>query len=155
MAIKVAGTTVINDSRNIENIGIASVGIATASSVQTQNLNVTGIATIVNLNVTSSNPTNLSVAGVSTLGTVKISSGVVTATSGVVTYYGDGSKLTGLPVGITSDGSVIGYGFTTINFVGTGNSIRSEGTTVHVKLSGGGSGSGSPGQSIVYSMLFG
>lgn len=34
--------------------------------------------------------------GISTLGTVRISSGVITATSGVVTYYGDGSNLSGV-----------------------------------------------------------
>ena len=38
--------------------------------------------------------TSLSISGISTLGTVQISSGIVTATSGVVTYYGDGSQLT-------------------------------------------------------------
>ena len=38
----------------------------------------------------------LSVSGISTLGTVQISSGIITATTGVVTYYGDGSKLTGV-----------------------------------------------------------
>jgi hypothetical protein len=38
----------------------------------------------------------LSISGISTLGTVQISSGIVTATSGVVTYYGDGSKLSGV-----------------------------------------------------------
>ena len=40
----------------------------------------------------------LNVSGVSTLGTVKISSGIVTATSGVVTYYGDGSQLSGIGI---------------------------------------------------------
>jgi hypothetical protein len=35
----------------------------------------------------------LNVSGVSTLGTVKISSGIVTAISGIVTYYGDGQYL--------------------------------------------------------------
>ena len=40
--------------------------------------------------------TELYVSGISTLGTVLISSGIVTATVGVVTYYGDGSKLTGI-----------------------------------------------------------
>ena len=39
---------------------------------------------------------DLNVSGITTLGTVQISSGIVTATSGVVTYYGDGSKLTGI-----------------------------------------------------------
>ena len=33
--------------------------------------------------------TSLDVSGISTLGTVEISSGIVTATSGIVTYYGD------------------------------------------------------------------
>ena len=37
--------------------------------------------------------TSLSISGISTLGTVKISSGIITATSGVVTYYGDGRYL--------------------------------------------------------------
>ena len=40
--------------------------------------------------------TALSISGISTLGNVQISSGIVTAISGVVTYYGDGSKLTGV-----------------------------------------------------------
>jgi hypothetical protein len=44
--------------------------------------------------------TQLSVSGITTLGEVQISSGIITATSGIVTYYGDGSKLTG--IGITS-----------------------------------------------------
>jgi hypothetical protein len=54
MAIKISGTTVIDDSRQ------------------------------------------LNVTGVSTIGTVRISSGIVTATTGIVTYYGDGSNLTGV-----------------------------------------------------------
>ena len=43
--------------------------------------------------------TALSISGISTLGSVQISSGIVTATSGVVTYYGDGSQLTGIAAG--------------------------------------------------------
>jgi hypothetical protein len=39
---------------------------------------------------------SLSVSGISTLGTVLISSGIVTATTGIVTYYGDGSNLIGI-----------------------------------------------------------
>jgi len=144
MAIKVSGTTVIDDSRSIINVGVATVGLVTANSTQTSNLNVSGIATIASLNSTSSSSTNLNVSGVSTLG-------VVTAT----TYYGDGSQLRGRGIGITSEGGVIGYGFTTINFVGTGNSIRAEGNTVHVKIAGGGAGGGSPAQSFVYASIFG
>jgi len=43
--------------------------------------------------------TALSISGISTLGSVQISSGIVTATSGIVTYYGDGSQLTGIAAG--------------------------------------------------------
>jgi len=43
--------------------------------------------------------TDLNVTGISTLGTVQISSGIVTATSGIVTYYGDGSQLEGITAG--------------------------------------------------------
>jgi len=52
--------------------------------------------------------TGLSISGISTLGTVQISSGIVTATSGVVTYYGDGSNLvdlTGASAGTYGDSS--------------------------------------------------
>ena len=48
------------------------------------------------------NVTSLNVSGISTLGTVNISAGIVTATSGVVTYYGDGSKLSGIAAGIAT-----------------------------------------------------
>jgi len=47
--------------------------------------------------------TALSISGISTLGTVQISSGIITATSGVVTYYGDGQYLSGV-VSLESNG---------------------------------------------------
>ena len=94
MAIQISGTTVIDNSRNIQNIGIAT---ATTFSGQVS----AGVGTITTLtattaNITQSNPTNLNVTGVSTLGTVRVTSGIITATAGVVTYYGDGSYLTGV-----------------------------------------------------------
>jgi hypothetical protein len=62
-----------------------TAGIATFATTAGVSTNVIGgIASV----------TQLSVSGISTLGTVQISSGIITATSGVVTYYGDGSKLT-------------------------------------------------------------
>ncbi len=57
------------------------VGLVTASSVSTPNLLVTGVATATSLVV----------------GRVTINSGVVTTSTGIVTYYGDGSKLLNLP----------------------------------------------------------
>lgn len=89
---------------------------------------------------------DLFVSGISTLGTVSINSGIITATSGVVTYYGSGQNLTGLVtsvisgtgilvsqatgqvtisatspfvgVGIQSGGSNVSFGITTLNFAG-------------------------------------
>jgi len=62
----------------------------------------------------------LNVTGVSTLGLVKISSGIVTATTttGVVTYFGDGSQLSGVVSGIalSEAGASRGTSITRINF---------------------------------------
>jgi hypothetical protein len=70
---------------NFLSIGDLNVtGIATINSGIVTNLNVTGIATI-----NSGIVTNLNVTGISTLGTVKIDAGIVTATSGIVTYFGE------------------------------------------------------------------
>jgi hypothetical protein len=75
MAIKISGTTVIDDSRQ------------------------------------------LNVSGINTLGTVKISSGIVTASAGIVTYYGDGQYLTGIAGGGGGGVLVVGgrVGVNTIN----------------------------------------
>jgi len=68
---------------------------------------------------------NINITGVTTLGTVQISSGIVTATTGVVTYFGDGSNLTGIAtelvatIGISSGGTQIGSAVTMIDFAGT------------------------------------
>ena len=102
-----------------------------------------GIATSVIGGIAS--VTSLSVSGISTLGTVQISSGIVTATVGVVTYYGDGSKLTGISASggissvsistnttnqsqyltyVTGTGNTTGFGITTTGLVfnpSTGN----------------------------------
>ena len=58
----------------------------------------------------------INISGVSTLGTVQISSGIVTATSGIVTYYGDTSNATDgrwtLGADGTSNYTFVGIGFT-------------------------------------------
>jgi len=72
---------------------------------------------------------NVTVAGIATLGTVKVASGVVTATTGIVTYHGDGSKLTGIAtgltatIGISSGGSLIGTGISVVDFTATNATI--------------------------------
>ena len=72
---------------------------------------------------------NINISGITTLGTVQISSGIITATSGVVTYFGDGSNLTGVAtdltatIGISSGGTLIGSGITAVDFTGTNANI--------------------------------
>lgn len=56
------------------------------------------VETAINVIGGTGSVTSLNVSGISTLGTVQISSGIVTASSGIVTYYGDGSKLTGINI---------------------------------------------------------
>ena len=68
--------------------------------------------------------------------TSKLAVGIVTANY----YYGDGSRLTNIisGVGIQSGGTLVGTGFTTINFIGAGNTFSTNGTTINVSISGGG-----------------
>ena len=75
------------------------------------------------------NGRNINISGIATLGTVQISSGIVTATTGIVTYYGDGSYLTGAApglsaaIGISSGGTIIGSGITMVDFTATNATI--------------------------------
>ena len=82
--IGASGTPTIESPNNL-NINAINVAISTNATVG-GSLDVDGNTELDDLNV----------SGVSTLGSVKIFSGIVTATSGVVTYYGDGSALTGV-----------------------------------------------------------
>ena len=91
------GTTVPTESLDVR--GTARVvGLVTASSGIIKNLEVTGVTTI-----TSGSVGNLNVNA----------AGIATAVSGVVTYYGDGSKLSDIPTSQWTDIDV-GLGFTSI-----------------------------------------
>jgi len=105
------GTSIPNEALDVR--GTAKVvGLMTATEVFTPNLTATN-ATIENLSIS----TSIIGAGVS------IKSGIVTASgSGIVTYYGDGKFLQGLPTSQWLDVDV-GLGFTSIyaqGFVGVG-----------------------------------
>ena len=103
--------TYYGDGSNLTGVAIATyastAGIATSV--------IGGIASV----------TSLSVSGISTLGTVQISSGIITATSGVVTYYGDGSNLTG----VTAE-SKDSYQFNTAITSRTSASLTGIGSTI-------------------------
>lgn len=104
------------------NVGIATTNPQSALDVL-GDVKVSGIVTTSALAVAGITTTrNFQVIGVSTLGTVQVSSGIVTASAGIVTYYGDGSKLTGViasgggTIGVRSEGTYVGGGVTTLDF---------------------------------------
>ena len=160
------GTTIVNSSRQLQNI--ASLDATTTSTIEAAiknapneqtDLFVTGISTLgqttaeglvvsgfSTLGATSASL--LSVTGISTIGNVLITpdaAGVgatVGAAVGVVTYYGDGSNLTGVSIGIQSGGFLVGYGVTTLNFIGAGNTFlyNTSTNTVDISIQGGGGG---------------
>ena len=119
-----------------------STPVGTAGSVATLNFvgsniqatattGANGISTI----TLSDTPTfdTLSVTGIATLGTVEVNSGIITATSGIVTYYGDGQYLQNIISGVSistettnqsqfipyaiSTGTTTGFGVTTTSLV--------------------------------------
>ena len=92
-------------------------------------LDVTGVVTATTF---SGNATGLT--GTPDVTVNNVTAGVITATS----YSGDGSQLTGRGVGIQSGGTLVAYGATIVNFVGSGASVRDLGSnTVEVLVSGG------------------
>ena len=64
-------------------------------------------------------------------------SGIVTSTE-----YRINSTILTPGVGIKTSAGVVGYGFTTLNFIGAGNTFAVSGTTVDISIAGGGGGGG-------------
>tara|TARA_Y100000004_G_scaffold23561_1_gene23905 strand:- start:7183 stop:7992 length:810 start_codon:yes stop_codon:yes gene_type:complete len=105
------------------------------------NLTVNGTSTLTgNTTVGSAITLSSSTALVGSAITLTASTGIVSATA----FYGDGSNLSNIisGVGINSGGTNIGYGVTTLNFVGSGTTIEVSGTTANISAGGGGGGSG-------------
>ncbi len=154
--------------------GIATVGGGTTLGLTTiTELNVTGVTSLTTLNVSGATSlttlnvsgatslTSLNVSGVTTLGVVSATSlnisgistfgnivldptGIITAVSGVVTYYGDGSKLSNVisGVGIATAGGFVGTGATTLDFRGPGiSTVTVSAGIATINITGGGGGS--------------
>lgn len=124
------GTTSLLVNGNARVTGILTVGTSSITlDGQNNEIKVGTGATISSTGITvgfitASGATNLggnlNVTGVSTLGTLRIASGIVSATSGVVTYYGDGSNLnlTGnTTAGVSSTSSVNTVGVVTAGII--------------------------------------
>jgi hypothetical protein len=119
-------TNIQGTNLNVSGVGTIATLNSTYSTITNENatnLNVSGIGTIATLNstystITNENATNLNVSGIATFGNLKIVSGIITASVGVITYYGDGSNLTGL-AGLPTLQTVLNVG----NASNTGMSI--------------------------------
>jgi hypothetical protein len=95
-SLSIGSTQVISDTFELQNItSLDAITIATIEAA---------------IEDAPNNFTDINVSGIATLGTVLVSSGIITATSGIVTYYGDGSNLTGIAI---AGGDLI-LGFTTV-----------------------------------------
>jgi len=152
---RVGNTEVISSSRELKNIiSLDSVTTATIESAIANapntfsDLLVTGISTLGVTSATSLTSQNLNVSGVSTLGTLKVVSGIVTATSGIVTYYGDGQYLNlaenpDMGIGIATAGGTVGTGATILDFRGPGiSTVTVSAGIATINITGGGGGGG-------------
>lgn len=82
------GTTIPTELLDVRG-NVKIVGVISATNIQAQNSYVSGVSTHSNLKV----------------GNISISSGIITASTGIITYYGDGSKLTNIDNSYWSSGS--------------------------------------------------
>ncbi len=98
----ISGTNITGIALSISGISTSDsyyIGTSQVISSNRQLQNITSLdsittATIENAIQQAPNDfTSLNISGISTLGTVKISSGIISATTGIVTYYGDASNL--------------------------------------------------------------
>ena len=145
-SITVAGITTVDAS------GVNVTGVVTSttfSGALTGNVtgNATGLSGTPDITVGTVNATTVSVAGtityndvtnVDSVGVVTARSGIrvgagqsISAVSGTLKYYGDGSELSGVVSGIEvkSSGSSVGTSLTAINFSGATASTGSAGIT--------------------------
>ena len=115
------GVQVDDDNLKVSPTGLVGIGttVPTEALDVRGNLNVSGVssASIIQagvLTVTTFNPNSIIGAGISVV------SGVVTASSGIVTYYGDARFLQGMP---TSQWEDVNTGFGVTSIYNTGGNV--------------------------------
>jgi hypothetical protein len=122
----VRATVYYGDGSNLTGIvasggssGGTSLSISTSTSSSTNFISFVSSASTSILGITTSiGLTYIPSASILNVGIISIGSGIVTATSGIVTYYGDGSKLTGIQT--AGAGVAAGGTFTQIQFNDSG-----------------------------------
>ena len=136
--VGVGTTSPINTVTTSNNRKLAA-GIGTFGQlfVSAGDVNVTGG----NLSVSAGSITGNDI-NVGTAATIKNNgnatfSGIVTSTE-----YRINSTILTPGVGIKTSAGVVGYGFTTLNFIGAGNTFAVSGTTVDISIAGGGGSGG-------------
>jgi hypothetical protein len=122
---------------NLGNLNVT--GFSTLGGLSVDQLTVTGFTTFADLSYDEITGRNLNLTGIATIPTVlgvttvggfsitpvnganRLGLGAtVGGASGIVTYYGDGSNLTGVSVGIGTTLGAVGYGVTFLEFRGPG-----------------------------------
>ena len=110
--------TLLGDGTNLLSGIVTSIQAGAGITIDQSINEITITASVASTSNVSSD--TLSVSGISTLGNVKIeSAGIVTAVSGVVTYFGDGSNLTG----ILTSGSINSFNDITVSNVLDGEAL--------------------------------
>ena len=108
--------------------GIGTVHVATGTTARYENAYISGLGTVSTLSSNAVNAVSIN------------ASGMVTATK----FYGDGSTLTGVSVGVRTAGAVLGYGVTFLDIRGSGVSTAYFNSNVGIATlnfeGGGGSG---------------
>jgi len=112
--------TAIGDGSTLSPVTSIVAGDNISVSGSTGNVTITGIGTA------DIDTDKINVSGISTFGTVQISSGIVTAKSGIVTYYGDGSGLTGVA---STEYIITGTAATFNNVVKVGTAVTIDATS--------------------------
>ena len=119
-----------DQSFGVKQLNLLGSGVPTIDSPSDINLNANNVAI----------STNLTVGNKLTV----LSTGIVTAVSGIVSYFGDGSNLSGIGsyAGLTvkDEGSALATLATTLDFVGAGVTASGTGSTKTITIPGGGGG---------------
>jgi hypothetical protein len=112
------------------------VGVGTTSLIVEGDARITGILTIGTSSITLDGTSNeVRVGNGMTISSTSINMTGMTISSTGINMSGS-SLISG--VGIQSGGVAVGYGITTLNFVGTGNTFAINGNRVDISISGGG-----------------